>query len=361
MHAVPGRVEGAQAPNYLARAATSTLGRLIVNLITGGTGIVGAHVLLDLLRSGRSVRALHRAGSDRSMVDRIFSHYGQGELVARIEWVEGDVMDVTALAEAMQGIEHVYHAAALVSFDPRKSTAMLRVNVQGTANVVNAALEAGVIRLCHVSSTAAIGTPAPGSIGDEALPWQDGDRVSDYSRSKHWAELEVQRGIAEGLDAVIVNPCVVLGPGHSGRSSMAIVDRLRKGTRWYTTGANAFVDARDVSACMLALMEQGRTGEQYLLVGENAGYKRLFTLMAEAFGHAVPYAEAKPWMLGLAWRTERLRGWLTGASPLVTKATARTSLGQRAYSSQKARALIGYRFRTLEESVANVVSFAKGS
>ena len=331
-----------------------------MDLVTGGTGIVGAHVLLELSRNGCEVRALHRAGADRSIVERIFSHYGQRALFARIEWAEGDVMDVSALAEAMQGIEHVYHAAALVSFDPRQGDAMLRVNVQGTANVVNAALESGVKRLCHVSSTAAIGTPAPGILGDESLPWEDGKRVSDYSRSKHLAELEVHRGIAEGLDAVIVNPCVVIGPGQSGRSSMTLVERLRKGTRWFTAGTNAFVDARDVSACMLALMEKGASGERYLLVGENADYKRLFGLMAAAFGHPAPRFEAKPWMLGLAWRAERLRGWLTGASPLVTKATARTSVGHRAYSNEKVKQLIGYRFRALEESVANVVSFANG-
>lgn len=331
-----------------------------MDLITGGTGIVGAHVLLDVLRAGGSVRALHRPGSDRSIVERIFSHHGQHELFARIEWAEGDVMDVSALEGAMQGVERVYHAAALVSFDPRLGDAMLRVNVQGTANVVNAALEADVKRLCHVSSTAAIGTPAPGTLGDESLPWEDGKRVSDYSRSKHLAELEVHRGIAEGLDAVIVNPCVVIGPGLSGRSSMTLVDRLRKGTRWYTAGTNAFVDARDVSACMVTLMEKGVTGERYLLVGENAGYRRLFGLMAAAFGHPAPSAEAKPWMLGLAWRAELLRGWFTGASPMVTKATARTSVGRRAYSNEKVKLLIGYRFRTLEESVANVASFANG-
>lgn len=329
-----------------------------MNLVTGGTGIVGAHVLLELLRAGHSVRALHREGSDRSIVQRIFSHYGHGQLAARIEWVEGDVMDVSALADAMQGVDRVYHAAALVSFDPRKGDAMLRVNVQGTANVVNAALEAGVRRLCHVSSTAAIGSPANGAMGDEALPWSDHKRVSDYSRSKHWAELEVQRGIAEGLEAVIVNPCVVLGPGQRGRSSMTIVDRLRKGTRWYTSGTNAFVDARDVAACMLALMDRGVTGERYLLVGENAGYQRLFALLASAFGHPAPRSEAQPWMLGLAWRAERLRGLLTGASPMVTKATAASSLNKRAYSNAKVKALLGHQFRTLEESVTNVVSFA---
>ncbi|MCB9183213.1 MAG: NAD-dependent epimerase/dehydratase family protein [Flavobacteriales bacterium] len=332
-----------------------------MDLVTGGTGIVGAHMLLELLRAGRVVRVIHRAGADRDVVRRIFAHYGEGERAADVQWVEADVMDVVALADAMQGVEHVYHAAALVSFDPRKKAGLMDVNVRGTANVVNAALEAGVKRLCHVSSTAAIGAAPAGVQRDEAMPWVDGPATSDYARSKHLAEMEVLRGLAEGLDVVMVNPCVVLGPGPNGRSSMSIVNRLQRGTRWYTAGTNAFVDARDVAACMRLLMEHGAPGERYLLVGENAGYRRLFELLSNGFGHAAPSKEAKPWMLELAWRAEKLRALFTGASPMVTKATVASSIGQRAYSNAKVRALLGYRFRTLEESVANVVSFAKES
>lgn len=332
-----------------------------MDLVTGGTGIVGAHMLLELLRAGRSMRAIHREGADRTIVQRILNHYGEGDRAATVHWVEADVMDVVALADAMQGVEHVYHAAALVSFDPRKKAGLMDVNVRGTANVVNAALDAGVRRLCHVSSTAAIGRAPSGVPRTEDLPWIDDAGTSDYSRSKHLAEMEVLRGIAEGLDAVMVNPCVVIGPGPNGRSSMSIVNRLQRGTPWYTRGTNAFVDARDVAACMRLLMECGASGERYLLVGENAGYRRLFDLLSAGFGHKAPIKEAKPWMLDLAWRLERLRALFTGASPMVTKATVASSIGQRTYSNAKVSALLGYRFRTLEESVDNVVSFARES
>ncbi|MBK9175117.1 MAG: NAD-dependent epimerase/dehydratase family protein [Flavobacteriales bacterium] len=332
-----------------------------MDLVTGGTGIVGSHVLLELLQAGRPVRALLRSGSDGSIVERIFRHYGADDLLGRIAWVEGDVRDVHSLADAMAGVEHVYHAAALVSFDPRKATALYSANTQGTANVVNLALEAGVQRLCHVSSTAAIGIAPAGVERDETMPWVDDARTSDYARSKHLAELEVRRGIAEGLDAVIVNPCVVIGPGRDRQSSMTIVNRLHRGTRWYTPGTNAFVDARDVAACMRSLVTHGHTGERYLIAGPNASYKQLFAALSEGFGLRAPDREAKPWMLELAWRGERLRSVLTGASPMVTKATVASSLGRRSYSSAKVSALLGYRFRTLEESVANVVSFVKGT
>lgn len=330
-----------------------------MDLVTGGTGIVGVHVLLELAQAGRAVRALHREGSDRGIVERVFKHYGAGDLVDRIEWAEGDLLDVSALAEAMQSVEHVYHAAAIVSFDPRLARAMYAANVQGTGNLVNSAIDAGARRLCHVSSTAAIGRAPAETERTEDMLWVDDGNTSDYARSKYLAELEVQRGIAEGLDAVIVNPCVVIGPGAGTRSSMALVDRVRRGTGWYTTGSNAFVDARDVAACVRLLMEHGPTGERYLLVGENADYRMLFDLLSDGFGNPRPTAEAKPWMLGLAWRAEALRARLIGRSPLITRATVESSLNRRRYSNAKATKALAYRFRTLAESVANVVSFAR--
>ncbi len=330
-----------------------------MDLVTGATGIVGIHALLELLRAGRPVRALYRKGSDRSAVDQVFGHYGGAELARRIEWAEGDLLDVLSLAGAMRGVERVFHAAALVSFDPARSRALHTVNAVGTANLVNMALEAGVRRFCHVSSAAAIGSAPPGTVRDERLDWSDDDVSSGYARSKHLAELEVQRGIAEGLDAVIVNPAVVIGPGPGARSSMSLVRRLQRGTRWFPRGSNGFVDARDVAACMLGLMERGQCGERYLLVGRNAAYRELFSLFSQGFGHAPPMHEAKPWMLGIAWRATALHALITGAEPMVTRATVASAIGQRSYSNAKGRELLGYRFRSLEESVANAVSFAR--
>lgn len=328
-----------------------------MDLVTGGTGIVGAHVMLELLRAGRPVRALHRPGSNLGAVRRIFRHYGQEALIERIEWAEGDILDTVSLADAMAGAEHVYHAAALVSFDTRRREELFASNTRGTANVVNAALEAGVRRIVHVSSTATIGQGPPGTIRHEGLPWADGKDISDYSRSKHLAELEVARGVAEGLDAVIANPGVVIGPGLAGRSSMMLLERLRRGTRWFPTGTNSFVDARDVAACMVGLMERGFTGERYLLVGANASYQELFSLVSRAMGLPLPDRRLRPWMLNLAWRAEHLRTLLTGGSPLVTRTTAATSMGRRAYSTAKVQALLGHQFRSLEEAVSNTVSF----
>lgn len=331
------------------------------HLVTGGTGIVGVHVIDALLAQGGHVRALVRPGSDRSIVREVLRHYhtdGDARF-ARITWAEGHLHDMASLADAMQDITHVYHAAALVSFDPRDNAALLRTNVTGTANVVNAALIAGVERLCHVSSTATIGKGRPGEVMHEGMPWEPSRDTSMYAVSKYEAEMEVQRGIAEGLDAVVVNPCVVLGPGAPGRSSMGLVERLRRGTRYWPPGSNAFVDARDVAACMLQLMAGGATGERYLLVGHNLPYRVLFGGFLERFGHAPPTRPLAPWMLGLAWRAERVRSWLTAGRALVTKATVHSALNRRAYAHDKVVALTGHRFRPIAGTIANVADFVE--
>lgn len=329
-----------------------------MDLVTGGTGIVGAHVIDVLLAQGRPVRALLRKGSDNGIVRRIlqFYHPDGDERFGRIQWVEGDLFDLDMLREAMEGVEHVYHCAALVSFDPRDFRQLQEVNVRGTAHVVDAAMETGVERLCHVSSTAAIGTPATGQPADETLPFVQDKRSSGYAISKAQAELEVHRGIAEGLEAVMVNPCVVFGPGMPGRSSMTMIERVRKGTRFFPEGSNAVVDARDVATAMTRLITEGTTGERYLLIGENLSYRKLFTLIAQSAGKPAPSIQLPKWTLEAGWRAEALRT-VFGGRPLITRNTARSGSRQRSYDGSKARHTLGMQFRTAEEAVTNVARF----
>lgn len=333
-----------------------------MDLVTGGTGIVGAHVLFELTVAGRPVRALARADSDRTLLARIFKHYRPDaidELLSRITWFEGDLNSPGSLEDAMNGVTNVYHAAAMVSFDPRDARTMQKVNVEGTANVVNAALVSGVKRICFVSSIAAIGE-APGNVErDESLPWSADEYTSAYALSKYEAELEIQRGIAEGLDAVIVNPCMIIGPGAPGKSTMTLIERLSKGSRFYPPGSNAYVDARDVAQCMITLMDQAPTGERYLLVGENLTYKEFFTQFSRANGKPAPTQELKPWMLALAWRAESLRTFLTRTRPMVTKATVHSSIIERRYSNKKGINLTGHKFRSIKDAVENVVKYLK--
>ncbi|MBL7984406.1 MAG: NAD-dependent epimerase/dehydratase family protein [Flavobacteriales bacterium] len=329
-----------------------------MDLVTGGTGIVGVHVLNELLVRGRSVRALYRPTADRELVRRVLKHYhADGDnLFQRIQWVPGDLLDPLALAEAMHGAERVFHCAALVSFDPRDAKAMFLHNIQGTANVVNAMLATGTTRLCHVSSTATIGAKPDGSANNEDVPFVSDKHASPYAVSKHEAELEVQRGIAEGLHAVMVNPCVIIGPGPAGRSSMTIIERMRKGSRFYPRGSNAVVDARDVASAMVRLLEEGTCGERYLLVGENLSYQRLFGVITTAFGMASPRTALSPWMLELAWRLEAMRT-LLGGRPMITRISARTASRTRNYDGSRAAALMGQPFRSAEVAVKNVADF----
>lgn len=329
-----------------------------MDLVTGATGIVGSHLLVELASLG-PVRAIHRKNSDRSIVERVFRHYrpDADELLRKIEWFEADLLDVDAMNDAMVGVRHVFHGAAVVSFDPCDTDAMQRVNVGGTTNVVNAALAQGVQRLCHVSSTAAIGHAPAGVLRHENLPWEMQSKTSAYAIGKFEAELEVQRGIAEGLDAVIVNPCIIIGPGISRRSSMTLVEHLREGTRFYPPGSNAMVDARDVAECMVALVERGGSGERYLLVGENLSYRVLFDKLCKTFERPGPTIALKPWMLQIGWRLERLRTLLTGSKPFITQATAHSSIIQRGYSADKVKALLGHRFRTVEDAALNIALF----
>lgn len=334
-----------------------------MDLVTGGTGIVGVHVVNELLAQGRQVRALVRPTSDRELVRRVLRHYhSDGDMrFDRIQWVEGDLLDNDALQAAMKGVERVFHCAALVSFDPRDDEAMYLHNITGTANVVNAMLATGVNKLCHVSSTATIGTldPADDTTGqgaNEERAFTQDKNASPYAVSKHGAEMEVQRGIAEGLHAVMVNPCVVIGPGPKGKSSMTITERMRNGSRFYTPGSNAVVDARDVATAMVKLMGTGAVGERHLLIGENITYRELFTLITTKAGHAAPSLRIQPWLLELAWRFERVRT-LLGGRPLITRYTARTASRLRRYDGRKARKVLGMEFRSAKEAVENTLKF----
>ncbi len=338
-----------------------------MDLVTGGTGIVGVHILNELLDRGRNVRALHRPDSDRELVRRVLCHYHAdgAERFNVIEWVEGDLLEPDALCAAMKGVERVFHCAALVSFDPRDTERMFLHNITGTANVVNAMLASGVQRLGHISSTATIGFRPDGGANDETVEFKSDKSASAYAISKYEAELEVQRGIAEGLFAVMVNPCVVIGPGPAGRSSMTIMERMRKGSRFFPQGSNAVVDARDVATAIVRLVDEGPipgqsmgNGERHLLIGENISYRDLFSTIARNAGKEVPTTPIAPSMLEFAWRFERLRT-LFGGRPLVTKASARTASRQRLYDGSKARKVLSMEFRKAEEAVANTERFLR--
>lgn len=319
--------------------------------VTGGTGLIGSHLLLDLARKGEKVRALKRPTSSLTVIKKVFEWYNASDLLQHIEWVDGNILDTDSLLDALINIEKVYHCAALVSFVPADKEELFKINKEGTANVVNTCLEMGIKKLCHVSSTAAIGKENPEC--NEESAWY-ADNRSYYSLSKYAAEQEVWRGMEEGLDAVIVNPCVVIGPGNINTSSSTIFKVVKKGLKFYPNGSNAFVDVRDVTRIMCQLMDSEIKGERYLLIGENLSFKDYFSTVAVALNKKPPHINATPIMTGLAWRVGGIVAKLTGQKPSITKDTVASSQTITRFSTTKIKAALPeIRFSSVKEAVDN--------
>lgn len=322
-------------------------------LVTGGTGLLGSHLLCDLVKDGAKVTALKRGSSSLQQVNKIFSYYHKNpeSVLNNITWVDGDVTDIYSLYETFEGVEKVYHAAACLSFDPSDKKQMMRVNVAGTANVVNACLSKNVKKLCYVSSIATLGRADHDGMIDEETHWKNSKKNSVYSVSKYHAEREVWRGIAEGLQAVIVNPGVIIGPGNWKKGSTQLIDRVWHGLKFYTPGVNGYVDVRDVSKAMIKLMESEITHEHFILSSENLDYLNFFSMVANALGKKHPHIKA-PYFTGqIAWRLEKLQTFLSGKNPLITKETAHTAYQKYHYSSEKIKKTLNIEFMPMQQSV----------
>jgi nucleoside-diphosphate-sugar epimerase len=330
-------------------------------LVTGGTGLVGSHLLYDLLQKGLAVRALKRAGSPIHTVLRTFSFYCSNpeELCSRIEWVEGDICDMASVEDALEGVDTVYHAAAVVSFNPRDRKQMLMVNVEGTANVVNACLLKNIAKLCHVSSIATLGRNSTRNRVDEETHWKTSPENSWYAISKYGAEREVWRGAEEGLNVVVVNPSLIIGPGDWSKGSIVVFRLASKGLKFYTSGKTGYVDVRDVSKAMIALMESDLKGERYILNGDNLPFRRFFDLMHAEFGKPPASIRVGPFLAGLGWRAEKIRSILTGTEPVITRETSNAANYSYEFSSAKIQQALGFKFTPIGQSVKDICGFFK--
>ncbi len=314
-------------------------------LLTGATGFLGSYLARTLIASGETVRAIKRPASDLRLL---------GSQAQQIEWVEVDLFDPMGLEQVLEGVNTVYHCAAVVSFSSSDRDLMMKVNVEGTANLVNASLEAGVQAFLHVSSVAAVGRRKGLTLIDENQAWENNALATDYALSKHLAEREAWRGWAEGLPVVVVNPGTILGAGFWDRGTARFFSRADEGIRFYTDGATGFVDVRDVAAACIMLIKQQAFGERYILVGENAAYRRLFSEICQALDRPVPGIHAGPALLELVWRWEALKARLTGGKPDLTRQNARVLGHSYPYDNQKVTAQIGLKFRGVSESVADI-------
>ncbi len=317
--------------------------------VTGASGLLGTSLVRQLLQEGRQVVALYR-----NSIPNCFTSEEQ----SRIEWVKGDIFDVLLLQDIMKECSRVYHCAGLVSFNPKRANDLIKVNVEGTANMVNAALVSGVEKFVHVSSVAALGRKRNNEVVTENVKWDDKSNPSVYGKSKYLGELEVWRAIAEGLQAVIVNPVIILGKGNWETGSAATFRNAYHEFPWYTEGVSGFVDAEDVARAMVLLMESDIHAHRFILSAENWSYRDLFTSMAKAFGKRPPSRKVKPWMAEIVWRMERLKGLVTGKEPLLTKETAETALQCVHFDNRKIlESLPGFAFKPLQETIESCCAY----
>ncbi len=313
-------------------------------LVTGGTGFIGAYIIKNLIEKGLAVRAIRRTASLPFFISK--------EVLDKVEWVEGDVLDVVALADAMQGTEAVVHAAAMVSFNSNDRSLMYKVNIEGTANVVNAAIENNIQRLVHISSVAALGRNTKPGIISEQQKWAEGKGNTHYAITKHQAELEVWRGFSEGLHGVIVNPATILGYGNWHSSSGAIFKNVYKGFPWYTKGINGFVGVEDVAEATVQLLQTDITEERFIVNAENVSFQYVFNTIADNFGKRRPYRNATPFLGEVAWRMEALKYFFSRQQPLLTKETARVAHSNTEFdNSALLKALPHFSYTPLDEVI----------
>ncbi len=311
--------------------------------VTGASGLVGSHLIKSLLSKGKSVTALYRHKAP------VF------EGAEKVKWVAGDLLDVTALAEAMEGATHVYHCAAIVSFSPSKSEEMIKANQEGTANVVNICLDKKVQKLVFVSSVAALGRIREDEPIDETMNWTPETSNSVYGKSKYLAEIEVWRGMAEGLHIAIVNPVIIFGAGDWNKGSSEIFKSGYDEFPWFTKGISGFVDVLDVVEAMQLLMESNITGQRYIISAENLTYKTVFTQIATAYNKRPPYKKVTPLLAAIVWRLEAIKSLFTGKTPLLTKETAATAQALVYFNNQKfLKAFPEFKYRSIVTTIKRV-------
>jgi len=312
-------------------------------LVTGGTGFLGAYIISQLMENGYAVRAIHRNGP--------MPFFLPDAIREKVEWVRCDIRDPLGLEDAMAGVDAVIHAAAKVSFLKKERREMYSVNIDGTAHVVNAALTRQVPRFVHVSSVAALGRTNGGEVSEEKS-WEDSKYNTNYAISKFYGEMEVWRGIGEGLRGVIVNPSTILGYGDWNHSSCALFRNAFREFPWYTEGINGFVDVTDTAKAIVRLLATDISGQRFILNGDNWSFRQLFTTIAREFGKKPPSREATPFLAGIAWRVEKIKSFLNGKPSLLTRESARVATSSTFFDNSKIlRQLPDFRFTPLEETI----------
>ncbi|MEW5676820.1 NAD-dependent epimerase/dehydratase family protein [Flavobacterium enshiense] len=324
-------------------------------LVTGGTGLVGAHLLLYLLHKNEAVRAIYRSDFSINKTRNLFKTENKSDLFNKIEWVQADINDIPALEPAFNGVTAVYHCAALISFDPKDEEQLRKVNIEGTANMVNCAIDFGVEKFCYVSSIAALGDTKEGeTVISEATEWNPEKNHGDYALTKFGAEMEVWRGSQEGLNVVVVNPGIIFGKGFGTSGSGELLEKIRKGFPFYTKGSTGITSVEDVVHIMTEVMDRGIFGERFTIVSENINLQDLLTILADAMHKKRPYFYARPYMTSIAWRADWLFSKLFFKKRSFTRATSKSSHSLDIYDNSKIINCLNYTFKPMRTCLLTV-------
>lgn len=330
-----------------------------MNLVIGATGIVGSHVLLELLQNKEQVIAAKQKDSDISKVKELFAYYGEkaASYFENINWIDLDIRDVFSIEESLQGISTVYHCAGLVSFDHRDTFKLKQLNELGTKNVVDACLYKKVKALCYVSSIASINNSDYTKELTEDVFWKKKGNESEYALSKYNAEREVWRGIEEGLNAVIVNPGVILAPVFWSQSSVRLFDECYKGNKFYTNGLAAYVTASDVAKIMHALISKRIYANRYIIIENNYTFKEILSSIQTCFHKPVPSIQISPRLLKLASWLEGIWVFFTRKERKISQALLNSAHNSQNYSNEKIKRLLGYEFTPIQSAIAEICSY----
>ena len=321
--------------------------------ITGGTGFLGSHIIRGLIEKGfENIVALKRKSSSLLLLEGIED---------KVQWVDGDVLDIQRLKDFIEHSDYVIHSAAAVSYNPKDQEKVYRINVEGTANMVNVCLEIPPKKFIAISSVAAIGRVKSGEVIDENSEWTDSQYNTNYAISKNKAEMEVWRGMTEGLNVAILNPSLILGPSYWGDSSTKVLTHVAKGSKLYPTGENGFVDVRDVAALAIHVLDSDFHNERVIAVGEASTYKNLFERIAFYLGSKPPTIKIGKFLGSIAWRIFWLKRVLIGGDPPITSETVRITSGRFLYNNGKSKELFDFEYRKLEETVRDTVEKYKQS
>ncbi|WP_299182836.1 NAD-dependent epimerase/dehydratase family protein [uncultured Aquimarina sp.] len=329
-------------------------------LITGATGLVGTHLLIKLVEEKHQVRALYRTIDKKEYAKNIFVQCCKPEdknAFDTIDWVQGDLNDIPNLTNAFDGITHVYHCAAMISFNPSHYKQLRKTNIQGTANIVNLSLIHNIQKLCYVSSIATISENNLQKPINETSEWNPEISDSVYAITKYGAEMEVWRGTQEGLDTVIVNPGIIIGRGFYNSGSGYLFKKIHKGMKFYTTGTTGYVAVNDVVKIMHRLMNSEIKNQRYILVSENLSFKSAFSMIAKALNKPTPKKKASPFLIKVAFYLQKFNHIFFRTKRTIFKSSIKSAFSNSFYENDKIKKELTYSFTPMEKAIETTASF----